>query len=113
MIACLGRNESKAALLILPFAGGQPIKTFDLGGRNFSGTRIEWTPDGQSLVYAIEQDGLSTLVKQSLNGGPAQEITKFPDDVFDFGYSYDGQMLAVTRGGWQSDVVLIRDLSFH
>ena len=113
MIAALGRNESKAALLILPFAGGEPIKTFDLGGRDFSGTRIEWTPDGQSLVYAIEQDGVNTLVKQSLNGGPAQEITKFPDDVFDFGYSYDGQMLAVTRGGWQSDVVLIRDLSFH
>jgi Tol biopolymer transport system component/DNA-binding winged helix-turn-helix (wHTH) protein len=113
MIAALGRNESKAALLILPFAGGPPIKTFDLGGRNFSGTRIEWTPDGQSLVYAIEQDGVNTLVKQSLNGGPVQEITKFPDDVFDFGYSYDGQMLAVTRGGWQSDVVLIRDLGFH
>ena len=113
MIACLGRSESKAALLILPFAGGQPLKTIDLAGPNFSGTRIEWTPDGQGLLYAIERDGMKTLVKESVNGGRVEEIAKFEDEVFDFGYSSDGQLLAVTRGGWQHDVVLISDLNFH
>jgi eukaryotic-like serine/threonine-protein kinase len=113
MIACLGRSESKAALLILPFAGGQPLRTFDLVGQNFSGTRIEWTPDGQALLYAIEREGVTTLVKQPMNGGRVEEIMKFEDEVFDFGYSSDGQLLAVTRGGWQHDVVLISDLNFH
>src|SRR5260370_5710949 len=67
MIACLGRSESKAALLILPVAGGQPPKTFDLGGQTFSGTRIAWTPDGQALLYAIERDGMKALVKRTMN----------------------------------------------
>ena len=113
MIACLGRRESKAALLILPFAGGQPLKAFDLSGQTFSGTRIEWTPDGQALLYAIERDGMKMLVKQPVNGGRVEEITRFEDDIFDFGYSPDGQLLAVTRGGWQHDVVLISDLNFN
>jgi Tol biopolymer transport system component/DNA-binding winged helix-turn-helix (wHTH) protein len=113
MIACLGRSESKAALLILPFAGGQPLKAFDLSGQTFSGTRIEWTPDGQALLYAIERDGMKMLVKQPVNGGRVEEITRFEDDIFDFGYSPDGQLLAVTRGGWQHDVVLISDLNFN
>ena len=113
MIACLGTSESKAALLVLPFGGGQPLKTLDLGGHSFSGTRIEWTKDGQALLYTIEREGLETLVKQPVNGGRAEEIMKFEDEVFDFGYSSDGQLLAVTRGGWRHDVVLISDLNFH
>jgi eukaryotic-like serine/threonine-protein kinase len=113
MIACLGRSESKAALLILPFAGLQPLKTIDLAGQNFSGTRILWTPDGQALIYAAERDGVTRLVKQSLSGGRTEEIMKFEDELFDFGYSTDSQMLAVTRGGWQHDIVLIRDLNLY
>jgi Tol biopolymer transport system component/DNA-binding winged helix-turn-helix (wHTH) protein len=113
MIACLGRNESKASLLILPFEGGQPLKTFDLGGQNFSGTRIQWTADRQALVYALEKDGVTKLVKQPLNGSRTEEIATFEDELFDFGYSPDGQTLAVTRGGWQHDVVLISDLNLR
>jgi len=113
MIACLGRSESKAALLILRFAGVQPQKTIDLAGQTISGTRILWTPDGQALIYAAERDGVTRLVKQSLSGGKTEEIMKIEDELFDFGYSPDGQLLAVTRGGWQHDVVLISDLNFH
>ena len=43
----------------------------------------------------------------------SQKTLEFEDEVFDFGYSSDGQLLAVTRGGWQHDVVLISDLNFH
>ncbi len=32
-IACIGRNESKRELLILPFAGGQPIRQLEFLGR--------------------------------------------------------------------------------
>jgi Tol biopolymer transport system component len=89
------------------------LKTFDLAGKNFSGTRIQWTPDGQALVYNGERDGVKTLVKQPMKGDRVEEITKFEDEVFDFGYSPDWQFLAITRGGWKYDVVLISDLNFH
>ena len=110
-IACLGRSGSKAALLIVPFDGGPPVKTVDLGGLSFSGTRIAWTPDGQALLYAVERDGMTTLLRHPVNGRSPQELGRFEDDIFDFDYSTDGQELAVTRGGFQHDVVLIKDLN--
>lgn len=112
MIACVGRNESKRELLILPFEGGQPLKRIDFAGWRFSGTRIQWTRDGKGLIYAAERNGATGIVKQPLKGG-LPETTAVPgeDDLFDFGYSFDGEFLAVTRGEWQHDIVLISDLN--
>lgn len=45
-------------------------------------------------------------------GGPTEQLALFDqDELFDFDYSPDGQLLAVTRGLWQHDVVLITDLN--
>lgn len=72
---------------------------------------MQWTADGMALIYGVERNGLMALVKQPLDGLP-QEIVGFDDgELFDFGYSFDGQTLAVTRGSWQHDIVLISDLN--
>lgn len=113
MIACLGRNGSKAALLVLSSSGGPPIKTFELAGQTFSGTRIQWTADGKDLTYATELDGMTELVRQPLFGGKSEEVIKVEDEILDFGYSDDGKLLAVTRGGWQHDIVLFSDLNLR
>jgi len=113
MIACLGRSDSQAVLRILPFAGGPPLKTFALAAANFSGNRIQWTRDGKALIYGTELDGVTSLFRQPLSGGAPTVVTKFEDELADFSYSPDGQSLAVARGGWQQDIVLIRDLSLN
>ena len=113
MIACLGRNDSKAILRILPFEGGRPLKTFDLGAPTFSGNRIQWTRDGKALIYGTEQDGVTSVFRQPLSGGEPVVVMKFDDELADFSYSQDGQSLAVARGGWQHDIVLIRDLNLN
>jgi Tol biopolymer transport system component len=111
VIACIGRTESKQTLLILPLEGGTTLKRFDLAG---STSRLQWTPDGKALIYTGEYDGVTSITKQSLSGGPPEKIVALAEDsVFDFGYSYDGKLLAVTRGGWQHDIVLITDLNRH
>lgn len=59
-----------------------------------------------------EQNGPIAIVKQPLDGGPTEQLALFDqDELFDFDYSPDGQLLAVTRGLWQHDVVLITDLN--
>jgi len=113
MIACLGRNDSKAVIRILPFAGGPPLKTFDLAAPTFSGNRIQWTRDGKALIYGTEVDGVTSVYRQSLSGGGPTVVMKFEDELADFSYSHDGQSLAVARGGWQHDIVLIRDLNLN
>lgn len=109
MIACQGRNETEASVLILPFEGGPPLKKLPFFGFT---TRLQWTADGKALVMTIERDGRVEMIKQPLSGGAPQSILDFgEDEVFDFGYSCDGRLLAVTRGGWQHDIVLISDLN--
>jgi Tol biopolymer transport system component len=111
MIACFGRNQARRQILLLPFEGGQPLKRIDVGDQNLSGIRMQWTPDARSLMYAVDGNGTTAIVKQSLEGGPVQRIARFDqDEIFDFGYSVDGRFLAVTRGGWQHDAVLIEGL---
>jgi Tol biopolymer transport system component len=109
MIACVGRNDAKRELLVLHFEGGLPAKKMDFVGWV---SRIQWTPDGKSLIYAGERNGVRAIMKQSLNGGLSEGALDFgEDELFDFGYSPDGKSLAVTRGGWQHDIVLISDLN--
>jgi Tol biopolymer transport system component/DNA-binding winged helix-turn-helix (wHTH) protein len=106
MIACSALFESKLRLLILPFEGGPPSKIFEGSSRH-----VHWSPDGKALIYSVESNGTTNILKQSLEGGPAQESMTFDAaDVFDFGYSYDGQLFAVTRGDWQHDIVLLKNL---
>ncbi len=48
----------------------------------------------------------------SVRTAPTEVIATFDqEELFDFDYSADGQFLAVTRGGWKHDVVLISDLN--
>jgi len=109
MIACIGRNESKRQLLILPFDGGRPIKTLEFFGWI---SRIQWMNDGTAVMYAGERGGRRAMLRQSLNGDLSEEpLSLDTDELFDFGYSVDGRSLAITRGGWLYDIVLISGLN--
>jgi len=113
VIACLQRSEPKHALsiLLLPFGGGEPLQRIEFTRGGLSGYRIQWAPDGRSLIYVIEREGHQAIVRLSLANSMGQEIMEFFEGhIFDFGYSADGRSFAVTRGNWQHDVVLISDL---
>ena len=110
-IVCVGRDGEKREILILPASGGLPLKRIEVRGGRLSGSRIKWTADGQALIYMAEHDRVISIMKQYLDGKAPEEVAKFDqDEPFDFDYSADGQ-LAVTRGAWQWDVVLISDLT--
>jgi Tol biopolymer transport system component len=114
MIACVGRNQAKLQILVLPFEGGQPLKWIDLAGQSFGWPRIQWAPDGKSVIYATDRNGAAAIVKQSLEGGPAKQLASFDqEELFDFGYSFDGRFLAVIREAWQQDAVLIKGLNLY
>jgi Tol biopolymer transport system component/DNA-binding winged helix-turn-helix (wHTH) protein len=108
MIACVRRAATKREIMLLPFAGGQPLRSFDAAEVR---DRLQWTADGKALIYISGLGGVMALKKQSLTGGAPAEILDFGEDkLFDFGYSFDSQKLAVTRGNWQHDLVLISEL---
>ncbi|HUS09208.1 MAG TPA: hypothetical protein VMZ30_01990 [Pyrinomonadaceae bacterium] len=95
-----------------PFDGGPPVKTFDVPQNVVFQSLVRWRPDGLSLAYIMNRDGISNIWIQPLDGRPAKQVTSFKSDqIFWFDWSPDGRQLGVSRGHVTSDVVLIKDLS--
>jgi len=99
-------QDSPAKLAILPFQGGQPVKTFPLAAE--AGTNLSWSADGSAVVYVVTSGGVSNLWAQPVNGMQRKQLTGFTSDrIFWFDLSRDGRQLALSRGSRNSDVVLI------
>lgn len=108
LIACRYWEESSRSqkIAIMPFEGGQPIKTFDIPIHRWQ--RILWTSEGRALMYVDVRAGVSNIWKQPLDGGPATQLTDFrADHVFSYDWSRDNRLLACERGVEINDVVVI------
>ena len=75
-----------------------------------SGARLEWYPDGHGLTYIVTDDhGVSNIWRQPLSGSAPTQITSFQESqIFDYGWSRDGQKLACLRGRAWSDAYLLQ-----
>jgi eukaryotic-like serine/threonine-protein kinase len=110
MIACAyaAEPDTPHKLAVFSFDGGQPLKVFDLPPTAVD--LFRWTPDGLALTYIDTLNGVSNIWSQPLNGGPPKRLTDFKaDQILSFDWSRDGQQLAIARGSYDSDVVLISD----
>jgi len=99
--------HSRAVIKVIPAHGGAPIKTEDVNVL-ISGY-MQYSADGKAVYYPITDKGVSNFVRQSLDGGPATQVTNF-QELLNYGYAYNWpkKKLAVTRGKSNSDVVLIK-----
>jgi serine/threonine protein kinase/Tol biopolymer transport system component len=107
MVACWYQQEPKTPmrLALIPFAGGPPIKVFDVIRNGIHPVR--WSSDGQSLTFIKSRTYVSNIWSQPVAGGPPTQITRFTDEVIQgFDWSRDGR-LACSRAHAVQDVVLI------
>jgi TolB protein len=100
--------SSPERLLIIPFAGGEPVKSFPLPRSVFGGRqRIGWMPDGKAIIY--REDGLG-LWQQSLNEKRPQLVKVLEETpVQHFAWSLDGKNLAYTSGEATHEIILIEN----
>lgn len=112
-IACLYQKDPTLpdlTLAVIPFAGGEPVKTFPLPPTTFAEAGLRWTPDGQALAYVNNQAGVSNIWSQSLTGGQPKQLTDFTSEqIFRFAWSPDGKQFIFERGAKITDAVLISD----
>jgi Tol biopolymer transport system component/DNA-binding winged helix-turn-helix (wHTH) protein len=98
-------------IVVMPFAGGPPLRTFDFPPCDSHELLLRWTPDSQALTYIIERSGVSNIWAQPMAGGAPVPLTDFKaEQIFDFGWSHDGTQLICTRGLWAKDVFLLKSL---
>jgi eukaryotic-like serine/threonine-protein kinase len=113
LVACWQSDERSNPtwrIALIPFAGGEPLRSFDVPQAAVSwDTTVRWTPDGHALTYR-SPDSFTNIWKQPLDGGKPVQLTDFKSEqIFEFAWSRDGQLL-VSRGLLTRDVVLIADL---
>ena len=79
-----------------------------LDADHYSGDTLQFTPDGKSVAYTIRENGMDNVWVQPLSGSAGHPITDFKSEqIWSFRLSPDGKSLAVLRGHFDSDVVLL------
>jgi eukaryotic-like serine/threonine-protein kinase len=97
-------------IAIIPFEGGDPIKTLPFPAGIRIQTIAQWSPDGKSILYNSTVNNVTNIWSQPLDGGPAKQVTDFKDSLLSgFAWSRDGKNLACTRGIQLRDAVLISE----
>ena len=104
------RGGEHPAIGLMPFDGGDLVKTFDMPLTLSDWAGLWWTPDGRAISYVDNANAVSNVWNQPVDGSTPKQVTKFTSDIiFNFFWSHDGHQLAVARGTTTDDVVLIRD----
>ena len=98
-------------IAMVPIDGGDITKTFavNFGLSQGAGKKgLQWTPDGQAISYVAHDQGVSNIWRQPVDGGPPIQVTSFDSGrIFNFASSPDGKHLAVSKGTYDRDIVLI------
>ena len=97
-------------IVVIPAAGGPPVKSFDIPGDSWN-VGPYWTSDSKALQYLRTENQVSNIWEQPLGGGKPRQLTHFTSGhIFDFTWSADRTRLLVTRGRVTSDAVLLTGL---
>lgn len=114
-VASFHRDASAAggySLTVTPFEGGPTELTFAVPQDVVPLPFVRWSPDGQSLTYTANRDGIPNIWTQPLAGGAARQLTDFKSEGrLRFDWSRDGRQLVLSRHVWTSDLVLLRNFS--
>jgi Tol biopolymer transport system component len=90
-------------------AGPEPARRMLLPDPRVS-AGLQFTPDGQAVIYPILENSTDNLWLQPLDGSGGHQITQFKSDrTASFQFSPDGKSLGLLRSHSESDAVLLRD----
>ncbi len=115
-IACVTRGddfESQTELAIFSAETGEFQKSFkpagELGAPGLP-IVVRWMPDGKSIAYVANNDGVSNVWTQNITNDEPKKLTNFTaDKIFAFDWSKDGKNVVYARGSLRNNLVLIED----
>jgi Tol biopolymer transport system component len=94
-------------LVIIPFTGDEPGKTFEVPATVVWARRMCWTPDGKAVMY---KDSVQGLWQQRLDQDKPQPVKDFENnEVYQFAWSPDGKNLAYSTGQRMQEIILLEN----
>jgi len=102
-------NLSVTRIAVMPFDGGDPVKTFDIRPSNSVEPTLRWSHDGRSILYSVTQGSISNVWSQPLDGGEPKQLTDFRERVITtFNFTPDNKLVCA-RGINLRDAAVITD----
>lgn len=106
--AAVKEGEDTERIALFEPGSSSPPRILDAS--HISGHTLQFTPEGKSIAYAIRENGVDNVWIQPLDGSAGRAITDFKSEhIWSFRLSPDGKNLAVLRGHFDSDVVLLQE----
>jgi len=100
--------DAKLVFKLIDANGGAPFRSVEASPSTAGA--MQFSPDGTALYYPVNQHGVSNIVRQSLDGGEPVPATNFTDLlIYDYSFDWKTKRLALARGHWSSDVVMIKE----
>jgi serine/threonine protein kinase len=94
---------------IVPLSGGSPQK-LNIQVPTAGALKYAWSPDGKSILYVHEENGVGNIWSAPLDGKAPRKLTAFDSEaILAFDVSPDNR-LAISRGSYVRDVVLIKNV---
>jgi Tol biopolymer transport system component len=95
-IAMVGRIDgSRQAIWILSSDGSESRRLVQFESRTHGG--VDWTPDGETVVYAALVNGHMQLFAVPGSGGPTRQLSRGEENLIHPQVSPDGRWIAATR----------------
>lgn len=99
-------------IAVMPFEGGEAIRSFSTTVRyvelNRKSSNLQWSADSRAIHYAVSKNGVSNVWRQAIDALPPTQVTQFMEDrIFSYSYSPDGKRLALSRGTYENDAILL------
>lgn len=103
-------DRSRWSIGVVSIDGGPQLMRFDLPN-TMAERFVKFTPDGRSIAFPNQENGISSIWVQSLAGGPSKRLTNFNSpNIQSFAWSSDGRSLATIRTAVTRDAILIKRL---
>lgn len=109
-LALFIRTGDRTKIVTKSFPNDDLLQEFAIPPDHFAGRDIVWTEDGTALIYSVEDgSNVGNLWRQPLSGGEPEKLTNYNSkEIFGFSFSHDNSRLALVRGSWNYNAVLIK-----
>jgi eukaryotic-like serine/threonine-protein kinase len=101
-------KEEVVKIALFELGSSSPPRMLD--ANHYTGSGLQFTLAEKCVAYVSRDNGVDNVWVQPLDGSAGHPITDFKSEkIWGFSLSPDGKSLAVLRGHYDSDVVLLQE----